>query len=251
MAMSYEQFRAQYFDRARALCGPDRLEQAERICHVCYEQIKSNPDILMQPRQINVRLATLHYELFSRLETVEVLARVIYPTIELPPHRYWIPFDVCLKKLLPVARSLPFHEQIILCLKFKGWPHGNIVNLFNEIIALLSAQIQSATNLAEADAVIKRFVQIFKENAFVYLEEKEWFSKLFEYREDTANDYESWQYLRKLCFSKEELRFARSRNPLKEKDAKIRDDLCSIRERIQSSIKETDFFDLLQEGNEK
>lgn len=251
MSMSYEQFRAQYLDRARALCGPDRLEQAESICKLCYEQNKSNPDILMQPRQINVKLAILHYEIFSRLETVEVLARVIYPTIELPPHRCWVSFDECLKKLLPVVRTLPFHEQIILCLKFKGWSHGNIVNIFNEIIALLSVQIQAAVNLAEADAVVKRFVQIFREKALVYLEDKEWFSKLFEYKENTANDYESWQYLRKLCFSKEELRFARSRNPLKEKDAKIRDDLCSIRERVQSSIKETDFFDLLQEGNKK
>jgi len=249
MCRSYEQFRAQYLGRAKALCGSDRLEQAERICQLCYEQIKSNPDLLMQPRQINVRLAILQHDLFSRLETVEVLAQVIYPTIELPPHNNWISFDTCIKKLSPIVGTLPFHEQIILCLKFKGWSHGKIVNLFNEIIALLSAQIQSATNLAEADSVIKRFVQIFKEKVLVFLEEKEWFPKLFEYRENPSNDYESWQYLQKLCFSKKELRFARSRNPLKEKDAKIRDDLCSIRDRIHSAIKETDFFDLLQEGN--
>jgi len=251
MSMSYEQFRAQYLDRAKALCGFDKPEQAERICQLCYEQVKSSLDILMQPRQVNVRLAILQYELFSQLQTVEVLARVIYPKIELPPYRNWIPFDLCLKKLLPIVGSLPFHEQIILCLKFKGWSHGKIVNLFNEIIAILYAQIQSTKNLAEADAVIKCFVQIFKEKVLVHLEDKEWFSKLFEYRENPSNDCESWQYLQKLCSFKKEIRFARSRNPLEEKDAKIRDELSKIRKRIHSLIKKTDFFELIQEGSEK
>ncbi len=240
MKLSYENFRIRYLRQAEVLCrGIGHPELAEKLCEFGFEAVMSSPEDFSNHRDVYVKLAEIVY---SWDAPTELLAQRIYPKITIPSDKDLISSEEAIEKLLPILREFYLYDRIIMSLALLGWNNGQIAQLFNELIDKFSNEITSANTLIEVDKVLNRFVKTLTDKILFWHDIDDWFPELVEYKNSPKSDYETWQFLERLCYQPEDLRFARKNSPYKDKFGKLRDRYHYGKKQIQAQLKETDFF---------
>lgn len=240
MKLSYENFKIRYLRQAEVLCrGIGRPELAEKLCESGFEAVISSPKDFPNHRDVYVKLAEIVY---SWDVPTELLAQRIYPKIKIPSDKSLISSEECLEKLLHILRGFFLYDRIIMSLVLLGWNNGQIAQLFNELIEQFSNEITSASTLIDVDKVLIRFIKTLTDKILFWHDIDDWFPSLVEYRNSPESDYETWQFLERLCYQSEDLRFARRNSPYKDRFGKLRDRHHYGRKQIQARLKETDFF---------
>ena len=240
MKLSYENFKIRYFRQAEVLCrGIGHPELTEKLCGAGFEAVASKPEDFLNHRDVYVKLAEIVY---SWEVPTELLVQRIYPKITIPSDKDLISSEECIKKLLPTLRGLYLYDRIIMSLVVLGWDNDQIAQFFNELIDIFSNKITSASTLTEVDEVLNHFVKTLTDKILFWHDIDDWFPELVEYKNSPKSDYETWQFLEKLCYQPEDLRFARKNNPYKDRFGKLRDRCHYGKKQIQAQLKETDFF---------
>ena len=139
-------------------------------------------------------------------------------------------------------------EHVVIAMKYgqsivvQSTHPGAFINMHGLDPYLPGVAALPHTAIEELAAVLNRFIEALRDKIQLWHDIDDWFPELVEYKNSPKSDYETWQFLVKLCYQSEDLRFARKNSPYKDKFGKIRDRYHYGKKQIQAQLKETDFL---------
>jgi len=255
MKIPYEKFEELYLGRARNIsCETNAPEvTTKELCKVVYNSL--NEEELKDNRKVNFALAERYYSDFAQnvIDPTPRVYRLIYGEIENPEQQKWIRFEECLSLLKPILLTLPLFDRLIAALYLVGWRNNAIAELLNENLEQFSDEIQSVQTLAQIDRVLAKLRMSFRQRLSSLDDNGMWLSDLIQHKGHLTVEFESWQVLKNFSSRPQHLRFARGRNPDRDKFGRLRDHWDQCKQYIRQKLTQESLFqkDSTESNNEK
>lgn len=244
MKIPYEKFEEQYLNRARTLsCDNAEPEvTAKKLCETVYKSLDRKE--LQNNKRVNFVLAERFYSDFveDKVSPTARVSRLIYGKVQASYEPNWIPFEECLNKLKPILFSLPLIDRLIAALYLVGWGNKAIAELFNETLEQFSNEIQSVQTLVQIDQMLTKLRGSFAQRVSSLDDNGKWLSVLVRHKDNPTAEFDAWQVLKGLYNVSPHVRFARGRNPGRDRFGRLRDRWDGCKKCIRQKLKQESLF---------